>query len=230
LKSKDKEDLLSRSVLRVLLSELSLVNLADHNLFLDESSLLRLVRSLPAHNVAYASLLWLSYLVVMQKGLTIEHGGMASFDTFVVSMADIFEDYTREVIHEHFNRSSGYSVKNGNIDQVDLFVDNSKYKVKPDIYIQKGRVSVAVLDAKYKPNIKPADRYEIIAFCEALHVKLAVVISPAISSERLTFLGETPSGIRFWQVTIDLGAANIAEEQRAFLKHVEDLLTGVGDK
>ncbi|MGK8709165.1 5-methylcytosine restriction system specificity protein McrC [Metapseudomonas otitidis] len=224
LRSKEKTDQVNLATLRVLLNELGFVDLSNHSLFFDEGTLLRLVRSLPAHNVSYASLLWLSYLIVMQKGLTIERGGLASFDTFVVNMADIFEAYTREIIREFCRDFSGYSVKDGNIDQVDLFLDNSKYKVKPDIYILKDKIPVAVLDAKYKPNIKSADRYEIIAFCEALHVKTAIVISPAVSAERIIFLGKTPSGINFWQITIDLGAEDIADEQNTFLKHVNELL------
>lgn len=222
--SKDKADQKSLMTLRALLNELSFVTLADHDLFLNEVLLLKLVRTLPSHNTAYASLLWLSYLIVMRRGLTIESSGNASFDTFVVSMADIFEAYTREIIREAYHKSTVYAVKDGNIHQANLFVDNSKYKVKPDIYVLKDRVPLAVLDAKYKEDIKASDRYEIIAFCEALHVKVAVVISPARSADRVTFLGKTPSGIKFWQVTIDLGAEDISEEQEIFVKHIRGLI------
>ncbi|MFV7432769.1 5-methylcytosine restriction system specificity protein McrC [Pseudomonas shirazica] len=222
--SRDKSDRANFEILRHLLTELAFVNLYDHQLVLDEFMLIKLVRSLPRHNVSYSSLLWLSYLILMKKGLTIESGGPASFDTFVVSMADVFEAYTREVIREHFQSLNHYSVRDGNVHQVDLFLDSSKYKVKPDIYVLKDRVPVAILDAKYKPNIKSADRYEVIAFCEALSVKTAVILSPAISAERVMFLGKTPSGIKFWQITIDLGAEDFVEEQRVFIENIEKLL------
>jgi 5-methylcytosine-specific restriction enzyme subunit McrC len=222
--SRDKSDRANFEILRHLLTELAFVNLFDHQLVLDEFMLVKLVRSLPRHNVSYSSLLWLSYLILMKKGLTIESGGPASFDTFVVSMADVFEAYTREVIREHFQNLNHYSVRDGNVHQVDLFLDSSKYKVKPDIYVLKDRVPIAILDAKYKPNIKSADRYEVIAFCEALSVKTAVILSPAISAERVIFLGKTPSGIKFWQITIDLGAEDFVSEQRVFIENIEKLL------
>lgn len=211
--------------LRRLLAELESVSLEESRLSLDEFFISHLIRNLPIHNSSYASLIWLSYLIIMRKGLTIESGGQISFDTFVVSMADIFEAYTRTIIQDHFHKTHTYLVRDGNKHQANLFVDNSNYKVKPDIYILKNKTPIAVLDAKYKPDIKPADRYEIIAFCEALHVKLAVVISPAINAERILFLGRTPSGIEFWQVTIDLSSDDILNEECLFISNIESLVT-----
>lgn len=215
---------LSIRTLRRLLTELESVNSEEGNFNIDEFFISHLIRTLPIQNSSYASLIWLSYLIIMQKGLTIESGGQVNFDTFVVSMADIFESYTRTIIQDHFHKTHNYFVKDGNKHQANLFVDNSNYKVKPDIYILKDKKPIAVLDAKYKPDIKPADRYEIIAFCEALHVKLAVVISPAISAERILFLGRTPSGIEFWQITIDLSSDNILSEEQNFIKNIENLV------
>lgn len=224
-KKPEKTTILSIQALRRLLTELEPVNFEESSLNLDEHFISQLIRRLPAQNSSYASLIWLSYLIIMRKGLTIESGGQVNFDTFVVSMADIFESYTRTIIQDHFHKTHTYLVRDGNKYQANLFVDNSNYKVKPDIYILKDKKPIAVLDAKYKPEIKPADRYEIIAFCEALHVKLAVVISPAISSERVLFLGRTPSGIEFWQVTIDLSSDNILDEELMFINNVENLVT-----
>lgn len=224
-KTPSKTTTSSIQALRRLMTELESVSLVGNSLILDEFFISYLIKHLPIQNSSYASLIWLSYLIIMQKGLTIESGGQVSFDTFVVSMADIFEAYTRTIIQDHFHKTHTYLVRDGNKHQANLFVDNSNYKVKPDIYILKDRKPIAVLDAKYKPEIKPADRYEILAFCEALHVKLAVVISPAISAERVLFLGRTPSGIEFWQVTIDLSSDNILVEEQAFIENIEKLVT-----
>lgn len=224
-KKTEKSVLDNIKTLRQLLTELESVSVEDRALKLDESLISRLIASLPTHNKSYASLIWLSYLIIMRKGLSIESGGKVSFDTFVVSMADIFESYTRTIIQDHFHKYSDHFVKDGNKHQANLFVDNSNFKVKPDIYILKNKTPIVVLDAKYKPEIKASDRYEIIAFCEALNVKLAIVISPATTAERVSFLGRTPSGIEFWQTAIDLSSKSIKDEELTFINNIEDLVS-----
>jgi 5-methylcytosine-specific restriction endonuclease McrBC regulatory subunit McrC len=193
---------------------------------LDEEKVASYIKALPYHYRNYSQLIWLSFLIVTQRGLLIDSVGNVNFDTFVVNLADIFEDYVRNIISDYFYlKNDGYSVKDGNKAQVPLFQDNNTYQVKPDVYIVKNREALAVIDAKYKPSIKPADRYEVISFCEALQVKRAIVVSPRLDNNRSEFLGRTPSGIEFWHLRISLGSNDIAGEENDFLKGIDDLIS-----
>lgn len=212
-------------ILRSLLPEFDGVRPIDSGVVLNEGHIAKLIGRLPMSHKEYSSIIWLSYLIHARRGLSIEAIGKVSFDTFVVNLADVFEDYLRVIITEHFMRlGSRYSVKDGNKNQVPLFANSDQYKVKPDIYVADGKQSLAVLDAKYKPSIKPADRYEVIAFCEALQVKRALILSPVVGSDCLNQLGRTPGGIEFWNAKINLSANKMADEERRFLNVVEKLV------
>jgi 5-methylcytosine-specific restriction enzyme subunit McrC len=184
-----------------------------------------LIKRLPYQHRNYAQLIWLAFLIVTRRGLLIESLGTLNFDTFVVNLADIFEDFVRNIISEHFHlKNDGFSVKNGNKDQISLFRNDNTYKVKPDIYIHRNNVGLAVIDAKYKPSIKAADRYEVISFCEALQVKRAIVVSPRVDENRTDFLGTTPGGIEFWHSRISLSPHDMRDEERDFLASISDLI------
>ena len=190
-----------------------------------ESQIAGLIKSLPYHYRNYSQLIWLAFLIVSRRGLLIDSVGKVNFDTFVVNLADIFEDYVRNIISDHFYlKNDGFSVRDGNKDQVALFRNENSYKVKPDIYVLRNREPLAVIDAKYKPLIKAADRYEVISFCEALQVKRAIIVSPRIDGTRNELLGRTPGGIEFWHSRISLGSENMAEEERDFLECVSELV------
>ena len=156
------------------------VSLPSGGLHFDETELAQMVARLPSHHREYAALLWLSYLLHARRGISIEASGKAAFDTFVVNLADVFEDYVRFLISEALDTLlSGGKALNGNNDQVPLFIQGKAHKVKPDIYLLNAAGTPwAVLDAKYKPAAKASDRYEVIAFCEALKVKRAVILCP----------------------------------------------------
>lgn len=192
-------------------------------------SIPRLVAGLPPMHQSYASVLWLSYLLETGQGVTLEKVGSASFDTFVVNLADVFESYVRNIIALGVERvGPGLRLRDGNKSPYPLFVGNDRYEVRPDLYLVQGKRPVAVLDAKYKLDVKPADRYEVIAFCEALSVKLAVLLAPHFpGSEEVQVLGVTPSGIRMVILRINLGATDLAAEEALLLSRVADLVASV---
>lgn len=192
---------------------------------LTELRVASLIKRLPYQHRNYTQLIWLAFLIAARRGLLIESLGTLNVDTFVVNLADIFEDYVRNIISEHFHlKNEGFSVKNGNKDQISLFRNDNTYKVKPDIYIHQNKLGVAVIDAKYKPSIKAADRYEVISFCEALQVKRAIVVSPRVDENRTDFLGTTPGGIEFWHTRISLAPNDMRDEERDFLAGISDLM------
>lgn len=225
LEKNDKSSKKTVAILRQIYREFDNVGEDPIDSSLTEGKVAGYIKALPYHHRNYSQLIWLAFLIVTQRGLLIDSVGSVSFDTFVVNLADIFEDYVRNIISDYFYlQNGGFSVKDGNKEQVPLFKNNNTYKVKPDVYILQNKEPLAVIDAKYKPSIKPADRYEVISFCEALQVKRAIVVSPKLDDNRSELLGKTPSGIEFWHVKISLGSDKIIEEENDFLKCVAALV------
>src|SRR6185437_5097257 len=90
--------------------------------------------------------------------------------------------------------------------------------------LNRGR-TIAVLDAKYKPAVKAADRYEILAFCEALQAKCAIFLSPTDQSTgSAAFIGRTPGGIEMHEVRIALSASDILDEENKVLDGVRGIV------
>lgn len=189
----------------------------------DDALLTRLIRALPPHQLDYGRLLWLSFTLVMRRGLAVESTGGIQFDTFVVNLAETFEEYIRTIVRNGLN-GHGIRVRNGNIDPLPLFRNQREPLVKPDIYLEIGRRCIAIIDAKYKPAIKASDRYEVLAFCEAAQVKRAIVVSPHTTGQSSSMLGRTPGGIEFWGLKFDLAAPNLEQEEREFLERFRSIL------
>ena len=206
------------TVIREALFLFDAVDLPNEYVHFTEQELARMVCKLPNSHRQYGPLLWLAFLIHSRKGIAIEQSGTAAFDTFVVNMAAVFEDYVRVLTSEAAEQLvTGSRARNGNIDQVNLFVEGDKHKVKPDIYLHRGSMNVAVLDAKYKPHLKAADRYEVLAFCEALATKKAVLISPSDGYVAPLLLGKTPGAVEVWIVKINLATGDMLQNERQFV-------------
>lgn len=186
----------------------------------------RYVQRLPNLHRQYACILWVAYLIESRQGVAVEKIGPVTFDTFVVNLADIFEDYIRRVITDHVNDLvPGARVENGNLNEIPLFVQGDKFKVKPDIYITFSNQTLAIFDAKYKPDVKASDRYEVLAFCEALQVKTAIILSPSIGGRcDSQLLGETKGGIKLHLVRIDIGAMNMPAAEHYFIENLRKII------
>ena len=189
-----------------------------------EADTAQMVARLPNSHREYAPLLWLAYLLHARRGVSIETSGRASFDTFVVNLADVFEDYVRLLVAEHASRFVlGGRALDGNRHQVPLFVQGAPNTVKPDIYLTTQAGHFAVLDAKYKPALKSSDRYEVLAFCEALQVKKAVILSPGDTDVEPELLGTTAGGIRLHLVRINLNSNDMTRTEARFVQQLEDV-------
>jgi 5-methylcytosine-specific restriction enzyme subunit McrC len=186
------------------------------------------VRALPMAHGEYASLLWLAYLIESKKGVELERLGGATFDTFVVNLAELFESYLRNLIREHVAHVfPGCFVEDGNKRPVRLFAQGQSNPVKPDIYVTRGGVTVALLDAKYKPRIKEEDRYELLAFCDALRIKKALLVSPGNASDSgVTVLGTTQSGVELLHAKIDLSSRDMMRAETDFVRVVSAVFSG----
>ncbi len=180
------------------------------------------MKRIPGDFRGYERILWLCYLIATRQGVSLEAFGPAKIETMVVNLSDIFEGYVREVIRDRIAAFfPGGMVRDGNKDAVPLYVQGRDHKAKPDIYLLKAGRSPIVLDAKYKPQLSAADRYEVLAFCEALQSKLAIFVSPGEPGKpKSAFMGRTPGGIALHEISIDLGAEDILAEEGLFIERL----------
>lgn len=184
-----------------------------------------LLRGLPAHYRHYEAPLTLAYLIATRSGIRMEEIGPARLESLLINVADVFEEYVRVVLVEATDRL-GCAVLNGNAREVALFPDERpSFGVKPDYYFKRGKVVLAVADAKYKGSISKDDRYEVLAHTEATKARLAIFICPAFAGEPTRErLGRTPSGREFYVLRVNLNAADAAAEETRLIADVADLL------
>lgn len=187
------------------------IGLSEHEVVRKVPSL---VRSLPARWRYYESALWLSYLIASRLGIGVETFGKAKFDSILIDVASVFEDYVRRICLDASSSSlRNLAVIDGNERPVPLF-KNSPFMSKPDIYFRGPSGFIAVADVKYKPNLKAADRYEILGFCNALDVKKAVFVCPrGPNEEAMSCLGQTQSGIEVNVIRMDLSSRHLSAEE-----------------
>lgn len=192
---------------------------------ISEAEVRRAIDTLPSHRPEYIPLIWISYLLHSKRGLAVESSSGIEFDTFVVNLAEVFEDYVRAVMEEGFHKPAHrIHVKNGNLDKVRLLGGAQQYHVQPDIYLTSPTGCLLVADAKYKHAVKAPDRYEVLAFCEALQCKSAVLISPYTSGPEMESLGTTPGGVKFWRAQIDLSAKDMPAQELKLIRNIRTIL------
>lgn len=220
----DSESL--RRAIEALMPIFSRVELGSAGLNQRRISIGRMIADLPSGKKWYAGLLWLSYLINGNKGVKIESLGAASFDTMVIDMAVVFESFVRNVVSTKIHQiGDDLVLRDGNRFPLPLFMDRNEHTVHPDLYLLRRGKPIVVIDAKYKPAFKASDRYEVLAFCDALRVRLAILLAPQIPGTcRKKYLGITPSGIRLVELRINLGAEDLVEEENTFLSELKNLL------
>jgi 5-methylcytosine-specific restriction enzyme subunit McrC len=185
-----------------------------------------LLRRLPPSHDFYEPALWLSYLVAMGRSVKMEVLGQARFETLIVDVSAVFEQYVRKLLQEARQRNfPEIEVIDGNEYPVPLFVTGITHKTHPDYYFRSRQTLVALADAKYKPEPSAQDRYEVLAFCEALGVQRAAIICPRTQpGPRVIHHGTTRAGRQISIVRIDLAAADLAKEESDFTKAIAEIL------
>ena len=175
------------------------------------------IRSLPNSHLFYASALWLAYLIATRSGVSMEHLGSASFETLVINVSQVFERYVRQLCEEAAaSAHAACTVYDGNLRPVPLF-SGGQYLTQPDFYFARNGNYIAVADAKYKPKVSTEDRYELLAFCQALGVKKAAFLCPCLPDQQLVnHQGTTRAGHEVYVVRIDLAARDMAAEEQRF--------------
>lgn len=90
--------------------------------------------------------------------------------------------------------------------------------------ICRGDQIVAILDAKYKPDVSVQDRYEVLSFMDVMQVNIGGFVCPAHEQENTRFIGVTSSGKRLHTLRFDLAAADPLKEADRFARNVEAMI------
>lgn len=187
-----------------------------------EQLVMRLHR-LPSHLKHYREPLWTAVLILQSALPETQKDGLIDLDSLIIDISKVFEAFVRIEV-EAALLQRGYTVVDGNLNPPPLFVDSKKYIVKPDIIIKRADDIVAVIDVKYKPAATEQDRYQLLAFMDALGIKQGGFVLPVSDGIRSIFLGTTISGQRVYSWRFDMAAEDpIAEAQALGLKIVADL-------
>ena len=85
--------------------------------------ILNCIRRIPASHRFYERSLWLCYFIATRQGICLESFGPARIESVVVNIADVFEDFVRNVVVDNIESIlPGSRVRDGNRNMVPLFV------------------------------------------------------------------------------------------------------------
>ncbi|RWR26378.1 hypothetical protein D2T29_20680 [Sinirhodobacter populi] len=189
------------------------------------SRLAQRIRTLSPQLPHYRDPLWASLLILQSTLPEVGFDGFVRLDSLIVDISSVFEAYLRKELADKL-RPHGYTVEDGNKVPAPFFIDARIFTVHPDIVIKKDGKIVALLDAKYKPDPKEQDRYEVLSFMDAMGVSIGGFVCPAIENDTSRYLGETASGKRLVSLRHDLSVADPVVESDRFAQNVLRMLAG----
>lgn len=174
------------------------------------------IRGLPSTHAHYEAPLWLAYLIASRSGIALEELGPVRLESVVVDMSVVFENYVRRLCQDARETVFRSRVRDGNSEPCELFREGRRHTVSPDICFERDGLIVALADAKYKHRPSEADRYEVIAYCEATGARHAAFVAPRVGgTPALETIGRTER-FTLSMVRIDLGNTDILAEEAQF--------------
>lgn len=176
----------------------------------------------------YRDPLWSAYLILQSVLPELSFDGFVRLDSLIIDVSKVFEAFLRRELAVRLTQH-GYRVQDGNNAPRPFFRDGGVYSVHPDMIIRRGDEVVAVLDAKYKPEPKESDRYEVLSFMDAMPVNLGGFVCPADGVDTSRFLGTTASGKEMVLLRYDLGADDPDAEADRFAANVLRMIEGAHD-
>jgi len=151
-----------------------------------------------------------------------------NLDSLIVDVSQVFEAYLRRELAERLSRQ-GFKIFDGWKKPRRFFTDGGGFSVHPDIIIERDNAVVAILDAKYKPDVSEQDRYEVLSFMDVMGVDVGGFVCPTRDGEMSRFMGTTTSGKRLSNLRFDLAAADPGIEADRFAENVCRLIQGRQD-
>ena len=176
----------------------------------------------------YLDPLWSSYAVLAGAIPDVAASGTLNLDSLIVDVSEVFEAYLRRELSERLKRQ-GFKIFDGWKKPSRFFADGGNFSVHPDIIIERQNAVVAVIDAKYKPDVSEQDRYEVLSFMDVMNVNVGGFVCPARDNEISRFMGTTSSGKRLSNLRFDLAAPDPSQEIDRFVENVLRLIQGRQD-
>ena len=130
----------------------------------------------------YRRALMLAQVVLGGFGLTFGEGMVVQGDSLLLSTANVYERFVRNVIAGSHSEL-GYVVSDGRAWSLSLYSDGS-HELLPDIVVASGGVPTLVADAKYKEP-DAADHYQMYAYLRASRVDVGLLLSPSFDSDQV---------------------------------------------
>ena len=181
-----------------------------------------------SHRSYYQEPLWAAFAVLQGALPDVSSHGMVRLDSLIVDVSIVFEAFVRRELEERL-MAAGFLVEDGNKVSTAFFTDTGKFPVQPDIIVRKDGRVVGLLDAKYKPSPKGEDRYQLLAFMDAMGSSVGAFICPADGVERSRLLGTTASGRKMFCLRYDLRAINSDRESERLARNVVSMVNGSHD-
>lgn len=186
------------------------------------------IHTLSPRLLHYREPLWSAYLILQSVLPELSFDGFVRLESLIIDVSKVFEAFLRREPAVRL-AAHGYRVQDGNNAPRPFFRDGGVYSVHPDIIIRRGDDVVAVLDAKYKPEPKESDRYEVLSFMDAMPVSLGGFVCPADGIDTSRFLGTTASGKEMVLLRYDLAAGDPDVEADRFAANVLCMINGTHD-
>jgi 5-methylcytosine-specific restriction enzyme subunit McrC len=181
---------------------------------------------LPSHYSYYRDPLWTTYLLLQGKLPDLSADGFVTLDSMIIDLSKVFESYVRTVLIERAE-ARGWRIVDGNFKPFCFFAGDNTYNVHPDIVVIKNGKPVALIDAKYKPDVKEGDRYEVLSFMDTVGVARGGFVCPQREGAASRFMGRTSAGKELSLLRFDLAAPDIEAEAMRFVDNVSRLVDGV---
>ena len=181
----------------------------------------------PAYSY-YQDALWTAFLFLQRTLPDVSREGFITMDSLIVDVSKVFEAFIRRTLAEGL-KPLGWRVVDGNGQFYPFFADANTFRVKPDIVIVADGAPIAVLDVKYKPDVKEADRYEVLSFLEALGVRRGGFICPAREGAVSHRMGQTIAGSELSLLRFDTASSSFDAEIARFLANVRMLAASTFD-
>jgi len=171
----------------------------------------------------YAEALWSAYAVLDGSIPDLNSLGSLRLDSLIVDVSVIFEAYLRRELSIRL-ADDGFRVFDGWKKPHPFFADGGAYSVHPDIIIERDGSTVAIIDAKYKPDVSEQDRYEVLSFMDVMGVQNGGFVCPVANVEESRVMGITSSGKRLSNLRVNLAAQDPEAEIDRFTENVRRMI------
>lgn len=123
----------------------------------------------------YSPAVTLALVLLGSLGMTLSKEATLEGEAFLLDSADVFEEYVRRVIADHYGRVGCIVSKGGSVSRT-LYQDGS-FGIAPDVVIERQATILLVGDAKYKEPTSD-DHYQMLSYLMTMGADLGVLLTP----------------------------------------------------